>query len=167
MDIWVQEKVHDVKFLTVENWVCIFKIWMIARIRLLWYLDSTCYILFFTQSPSRGKGTWEEVTPSQSTSLDSPDTKSSLDKHVWSWGTAQKKSKCNCVSTGAQPWHPNTCNVTREGHRRIIHGNLRKGLARNCIKSKKLIIMGRHVVIIAVSQVAWATPCISLRELVE
>ena len=119
------------------------------------------------QSPSRGKGTWEEVTPSQSTSLDSPDTKSSLDKHVWSWGTAQKKSKCNCVSTGAQPWHPNTCNVTREGHRRIIHGNLRKGLARNCIKSKKLIIMGRHIVIIAVSQVAWATPCISLRELVE
>ena len=37
-----------------------------------------------TQSPSRGKGTWEVVTPSQSTSLDSPNTKSSLDKHVWS-----------------------------------------------------------------------------------
>ena len=37
-----------------------------------------------TQSPSRGKGTREEVTASQSTSLDSPNTKSSLKKHVWS-----------------------------------------------------------------------------------
>ena len=106
-----------------------------------------------TQSPLRGKGTQEEVTPSQGTSPDSPNTKSSLEKRVWSWGTAQKKSKCNCVSTWTQPWHPNTWNVTRQGHRRIIHGNLHKGLARNRIKSNQLIIMGRHVVIIAVSRV--------------
>lgn len=68
------------------------------------------------------------------------------------------------IMSSTQPQHPNIWNIPREVHQRIIHGNLRKGHARNNREFKDIIIRGQYVIVMAVSRVTYTAPEMSSRE---